>query len=135
MRGCEPLNVKYIFQSTESEKPSFYGTISCVSQSTVIALCFAAVSTEFWVVFFVSGDGRRRARDYRDVPNTHAHEATHEIPAVCNLMVEGEAPQAVTSESLKEVHRTCTQMGASRGVLHCKLSGDVGGAVAMQWRE
>ena len=64
MRGCEPLNVKYIFQSTKSEKPSFYGTISCVSQSTVIALCFAAVSTEFWVVFFVSGDGRQQARDY-----------------------------------------------------------------------
>ena len=50
----------------------------------------------------LEGGGARPAcrAGARDVPNTHAHEATHEIPAVCNLMVEGEAPQAATSESL-----------------------------------
>jgi hypothetical protein len=50
-------------------------------------------------------------------------------------MVESEALEAATNESLKEVHPTCTQLGASRGILHCMLGGDVGRAVAMQWRE
>jgi hypothetical protein len=65
------------------------------------------------------------------VPDTHAREAANEILAVCNLMVEAEAPEAATSESLKEVHPTCTQMGASKGVLHYMLGGEVGGAVTM----
>jgi hypothetical protein len=45
------------------------------------------------------------------MPDTHAREAAHEVPTICNLMVEGEAPEAATDKSLKEVHMTSTQMG------------------------
>jgi hypothetical protein len=85
----------------------------------------------------LEGDGMRPTcrAGAGEVPDTHALEAAHEITTVCNLMVEGEAPKAATSESLKEVHPTCPQMGTSRGVLHCRLGSDVGGAVVMQWRE
>lgn len=78
--------------------------------------------------------GRRAGQD-REKCLTHAHEAAHETPTGCNLMVESEAPEAATSESLKEVHPIYAQLGALRGVLHCRLGSDVGGAVAMQWRE
>jgi hypothetical protein len=50
------------------------------------------------------------------MPDTHACEAAHEVPTVCNLMVEGEAPEAATGKSLKEVHMTSTQMGVSRDI-------------------
>jgi hypothetical protein len=50
-------------------------------------------------------------------------------------MVESEAPEAATSESLKEVHPIYAQLGALRGALHCRLGSDVDGAVAMQWGE
>jgi hypothetical protein len=50
----------------------------------------------------------------REVPNPIASEAAHVILAVCNLMVEGEAPEAATIKTLKEVHPTCTQMSMSR---------------------
>jgi hypothetical protein len=85
----------------------------------------------------LEGSGARPAcrAGTREVPNPIASEAAHVIPAVCNLMVEGEAPEAATSKTLKEVHPTCTQMSMSRGILHCRLGGGVGGAVAMQWRE
>jgi hypothetical protein len=85
----------------------------------------------------LEGDGTRPTcrAGAGEVPETHALEAAHEIATVYNLMVEGEAPEAATSELLKEIHLTCPQMDTSRGVLHCRLGSDVGGAVAMQWRE
>lgn len=85
----------------------------------------------------VGGDGARPTcrAGAGEVSNSHALVAVHETPALCNLMVKGEAPEAATGESLKEVHLTSTQMGVLRDELSCRLDGDVGGAVTMQRRE
>ena len=55
----------------------------------------------------LEGGGARPAcrTGAREVPDTHAREAAHKIPIVCNLIVEGEAPEAATSSRLRKSTR------------------------------
>ena len=58
----------------------------------------------------LEGDGARPVcrAGAGEVPDTHACEAAHEVSAVCNLVVEGEAPETETGEPLEEVLTTRT---------------------------